>query len=202
MEETSTKHVIRKRMAEIRRRLSPEQCARWSESVRRRLENMPAYKSCADLLTYVDSRDNELATINMITDALAKGRPVWIPISRPRGVLEWSLLGDLGTLARGRFDILEPKPGTERIGLPPQCGVVLVPGIAFSEAGQRIGHGAGYYDRFLARHDGPRIGLAYERQMVAAFETESFDIAMDYIVTEDRVLICTMGRASGWSWGG
>lgn len=68
--------------------------------------------------------------------------------------------------------------------------VFCVPGLAFDAAGNRLGHGAGYYDRLLAgaRQDATRVGITLERRMVTAVPHESHDVRMDVVVTERRVL--------------
>ena len=71
--------------------------------------------------------------------------------------------------------------------------VVLVPGVGFDDAGSRIGHGAGYYDRFFARcfaleHDPRRLGIAHDLQLVTLPEPEPWDVAMHEIITPTKVL--------------
>jgi 5-formyltetrahydrofolate cyclo-ligase len=70
-----------------------------------------------------------------------------------------------------------------------QVDVVLVPGIAFTLDGDRLGQGGGWYDRFLAgvRSTCTTIGVGFEIQIVDAVPIETHDIALDAIVTERRV---------------
>ena len=68
--------------------------------------------------------------------------------------------------------------------------VWLVPGLAFDPTGHRLGHGMGYYDRLLARA-GPgarRVGVTLERRIFPAIPSDRFDVPMDLVVTEDRVI--------------
>lgn len=60
----------------------------------------------------------------------------------------------------------------------------LVPGVGFSEQGQRLGRGKGFYDRFLETHEGIKIGLAWSGQIKEDIPVESHDCHMDFIVTE------------------
>ena len=68
---------------------------------------------------------------------------------------------------------------------------MIAPGIAFDEYGWRIGAGAGFYDRFLAKIPWvSRIGLAFEAQMVSGVPHNDLDERLDMIVTEKRVIRC------------
>ncbi len=66
--------------------------------------------------------------------------------------------------------------------------VVLVPGIAFDTSFNRIGYGVGYFDRFLNETDALKIGICYDMQIVPKIDAELYDIAMDMLVTESRVI--------------
>lgn len=65
--------------------------------------------------------------------------------------------------------------------------LIVVPGIAFDKRGYRIGFGKGYYDRFLSDYTGIKVGFAYDFQVLESIPHESWDIAMNYIVTEKKV---------------
>jgi len=66
----------------------------------------------------------------------------------------------------------------------------LVPGVAFTETGVRVGRGKGYYDRYLHNHSGLKIGLCFEFQILSELPREDHDVLMDYLVTEKRVICC------------
>jgi 5-formyltetrahydrofolate cyclo-ligase len=62
----------------------------------------------------------------------------------------------------------------------------MVPGVAFTREGARMGHGKGYYDKLLehVRPDAPLVALAFECQLFAEIPTQDHDVFMDKIVTE------------------
>lgn len=64
----------------------------------------------------------------------------------------------------------------------------LIPGIAFSSDGFRIGYGKGYYDRLLKDYQGIKIGVCENNRIISASFKESHDISMDFLVTEDRII--------------
>jgi 5-formyltetrahydrofolate cyclo-ligase len=90
-------------------------------------------------------------------------------------------------LLRGRLGILEPSPQAPLI----RPDIVLVPLAAFDRSGHRIGYGAGHYDRSLAQLRGTReiiaIGLAFAVQQIEAVPALPHDVALDYVLTEDRL---------------
>jgi 5-formyltetrahydrofolate cyclo-ligase len=84
-----------------------------------------------------------------------------------------------------------PEPPTWARSVPAESiDLFLVPGLAFDAAGGRLGRGGGHYDATLAAMPlrAPRIGLAFEAQIVPEVPREAHDVALDAVVTEDRVL--------------
>ena len=67
---------------------------------------------------------------------------------------------------------------------------VIVPGLAFTAAGDRLGQGGGWYDRFLStvRTDCTKIGVCFAEQIVDALPIEAHDVAMDHVVTDRGVV--------------
>ncbi len=84
------------------------------------------------------------------------------------------------------------QPGRPCWTPPGQIEVVLVPGLAFDEDGRRLGWGGGHYDRLLARlnNDCPRIGMAWEWQIVERVPVREHDANVHWIMTDKRLLAC------------
>jgi 5-formyltetrahydrofolate cyclo-ligase len=78
---------------------------------------------------------------------------------------------------------------------PSAVDVVIVPGLAFTPGGRRLGQGGGWYDRFLARIRGDclTIGVGFDVQVVDALPIEPHDVTLDLVVTESGVV----GRSAG-----
>jgi 5-formyltetrahydrofolate cyclo-ligase len=74
--------------------------------------------------------------------------------------------------------------------VPAWPDVVIVPGLAFTVDGDRLGQGGGWYDRFLSntRAGCTTIGVGFDMQVVGSLPTEPHDIALDYVVTDRRVV--------------
>lgn len=79
----------------------------------------------------------------------------------------------------GAFGIMEP---TGRICPPEAIDFILVPGMAFDAAGNRMGRGRGYYDRYLARCRAFKAGICLSYQFVASVPHEEHDITMDIVI--------------------
>lgn len=184
------KATLRKEFLEKRRALSLEDILRWSNEIRRQLITLPELQTADALLTYVSSKDNEVDTWMIIQWALNRQIQVFVPKTIPGRQLTWHRLFALSDLRRNRFGILEPDSQVSEPIPPSPSAPVLVPGIAFTPKGFRIGYGAGYFDRFLATHNGRRIGLAFDFQLIEEFPVDEHDIPVEMVVTEKRVITC------------
>jgi 5-formyltetrahydrofolate cyclo-ligase len=92
-------------------------------------------------------------------------------------------------LVRGPFSALEPPAGAPEIPHA-EVGCVLVPAVAFSEDGLRLGRGGGFYDATLSTMPAAvRVGLAFDFQIVPRLPREAHDVPMDAVFTERRALL-------------
>ena len=85
-------------------------------------------------------------------------------------------------LVSGAFGIMEPKGGDTV--LPHEIDVVLVPGVAFTKSGARMGRGKGFYDKYLSQKEfrGLKIGVCYNEQIVDELPVEPHDVRMDSVI--------------------
>ncbi len=100
--------------------------------------------------------------------------------------LEFRECGAAGLLVAGPWDLLEPDPARCGLVEPGEIDLICVPGLAFTEAGMRLGRGGGFYDRFLRRlrPGALKIGVCFKAQLVPEIPHEPHDIAVDRVVTE------------------
>ncbi len=130
----------------------------------------------------------------LIERALGAGKTVTLPrfdagSQTYRPVVVRSLERDL---REGKFGVMEPVESCVEIGMG-AIDQILVPGVAFDDAGRRLGRGVGYYDRILEGVVGDRVGIAFDWQMTERVPEESHDVRMDRIVTPSRYLLCKEG---------
>jgi 5-formyltetrahydrofolate cyclo-ligase len=105
-------------------------------------------------------------------------------VSYPRcegKALSFHVVSALSELLPGRFGIREPRTGLT----PERLDLIVVPGLAFTAAGHRLGHGAGFYDRFLSALPPTtvKIGVCFEFQLLPEIPHESHDALVDAVVT-------------------
>lgn len=111
------------------------------------------------------------------------------PVGEPLTVHE---LG--GPLEVHRYGYSQPTAAAAQVD-PGDLDCVLVPGLAFDVSGNRLGHGAGYYDRLLGRvrNDIPLVGIVPHQLVVEALPTEPHDVAMTHLATQSGVDVVTVG---------
>ena len=94
-----------------------------------------------------------------------------------------------GPLVPGPFGIPEPDPLHSRLLPPEELDAVLVPCVGFDAEGNRLGHGGGYYDRYLRRcPQTAAILTAFETQRLERVPREEHDLSFSVLVTENGVL--------------
>ncbi len=189
------KKQIRDEILKLRSSLSHEEVADKSKKIFRKLLEMDIYLKSKIIMCYMDFR-NEVATREFIETSLLKGKRVMLPLvgkdADDNKVIIPCEIKDLDSdLEKGVLGILEPKKECKRLSNPEDIDFIVVPGIAFDLFKNRIGYGAGYYDRFLktTREDCLKVGIAFELQVLEEIKTEEHDVPLNVIITEKRVII-------------
>ncbi|MEM4554912.1 MAG: phosphoribosylglycinamide formyltransferase [Candidatus Anstonellaceae archaeon] len=155
-----------------------------------RFLRLKEFEDAKRVLLYA-AKGSEVHTDGIINSALSLGKEVVLPVTdKEKHELELYRIKSLEELSAGAFGILEPKKIPERKVEPSGIDLAVIPGIGFDLQGHRIGYGKGYYDKLLPHIKGKKIGLAYEVQVVERLPVEPHDVAVDMIVTEERVIEC------------
>ncbi len=135
------------------------------------------------------SKEPEVRTMPLLCSLLAQGKKLVLPIIQKEDrTLRLSYVTSPAGLTPSTFGVPEPIHCEEPANAS-TIEVAIVPLIGFDRQGNRIGYGAGYYDRFFSDHPGiPSIGLAFSVQECPQIPTERFDHRLDYIVTEREII--------------
>lgn len=153
------------------------------------LTDLEIYKRSKTIFTYV-SINEEINTRTFIKEALKLGKIVAVPKTY-KGSKEMKavVIKSLEDLELSRFNLLEPKKDNEVLEKE-EIDLIVVPGAVFDLSLNRIGYGGGYYDRFLKdiKFKNNKIALAYDFQVLDKIEVEDYDIKMDLLITEKRIL--------------
>lgn len=179
------KNELREAMKSERRSLSPEFIKAASGNISDTIIHLPCLKNAKHIMIYL-SAFKEPDTFKLIEILLGDGKEISVPISNTdTSTITPSLLKSLDALKKGAYGIYEPE---EIICVPTDTiDIALIPGIAFSKAGDRLGFGKGYYDRFLEEFGGVKIGIGYDFQICDTIPVSEHDIKMDMIITEKRI---------------
>ena len=187
-----TKEAIRKELLEKRSTLSDTDVHKMSTRIHEYLFESTIFYQAKQIMTYL-SYPKEVQTDNLVSKALNLQKKVSIPVcvKEERDLIP-SLIPDLTLVEQGYFGLREPKKEWIDPVAVDQLDLIIVPGVAFNLQGNRIGHGKGYYDRFLAKvpNHVPKIALAYQFQVLRkSWNVDSWDVPVDGILTEEGWLI-------------
>jgi 5-formyltetrahydrofolate cyclo-ligase len=133
---------------------------------------------------YSPLRDEPDWTVALADQDLSLAFPYWLS----DGEMEFKQAKGHELATDESFGVKMGEPQKDHPTVVPE--VFLVPGVAFTETGVRLGRGKGYYDRYLENHSGLKIGLCFEFQILSELAREDHDVLMDYLVTEKRVICC------------
>ena len=147
----------------------------------------PRYSGVRTIFSYRGTWDE--VNVDAFNDwAEVQGYRVAYPISLPKGIMKAAVPAEENAWHRAAYGILEPVMENSKILEPEDIDLVIVPCVAFDEYGNRCGHGAGYYDRFMAcMPPESLIMVAFEAQRLEKLITEETDIPVPTIVTETGI---------------
>jgi 5-formyltetrahydrofolate cyclo-ligase len=184
------KEGLRRRMSAIRDGLTEEEKQTLDERIRRLFTEWDLYREASALFCYVSFR-SEIDTAPLIDGALREGKVVAVPRvdGATRRMGAYVISSRERDLEPGHYGILEPVSSCRELSHG-ELDLILVPGLAFTRSGHRLGYGGGYYDRFLQHVEGktPSCSLAYERLVLDRLPLKNYDIPVDYVITESGII--------------
>jgi len=187
------KEQFRRYILRLRDRQSTRDIEQKSMEIMDQVLHVNEYVRARGIACYV-SKDSEVDTRRLIRKALDGQRRVLVPVVKKGDIdLFFSEIKDLGKeLAPGSFNIPEPRPEYLRPESLDAVDVLLVPGIVWDKEGYRLGWGRGYFDRVLKTlpEHVRSIGLSFNLQFVNRVPRDQFDLPVNTVVTESRVVRC------------
>ncbi len=117
---------------------------------------------------------------------LSKNKSVYFPrCEKESNEMHFYKVDNIAELEIGAYNIREPKSKSKKFDCANSVNsLCLVPGLAFSKNGARLGRGKGYYDKYLENYKGICIGLCFKEQILEHLPTDEFDFYMNYVISD------------------
>ncbi len=176
----TNKRAIRAEMKQKNRALGAEQRNTAADSIFRQVATLPAFQAAKCVAVFCALPDEPPTTEILRQWSLSKR----IIVPRVEGDSMRFFDYDPQTQQIGAFGIEEPAENA-RLCPPAEIDLIVVPGVAFTADGKRLGRGRGYYDKYLSQPDfhASRIGVCYHHQLIDDLPTEPHDIFMELVVS-------------------
>ena len=173
------KKELRAQIRALKRAMTEEQIVEASARLGELFAASAQYKEAKTIYGYLPY-NQEVRTVPMLEQALRDGKRVAVPKCYGNE-MRFIYMDDLSKVAPGYADI--PEPIADEPVADDKTALVLMPGMAFTKNGDRMGYGGGFYDKFLAAEpEHPTVALCYAFQMVESLPTEEYDIPVDCVL--------------------
>lgn len=158
-----------------------------SISITENIASLPIWEKCSKLFLYISFKD-EVITDNLIDLAEKEGKEVYAPLINGKEMGFYRIDNiPKEQLVTNRMGILEPPEGLDEY-FPDDRSIMIVPGLAFTPNGDRMGRGGGYYDKYITNNRViNRIAITFELQIRDNIPTEYWDKKVDIVVTERHI---------------
>ena len=146
---------------------------------------LPEYARARTVMAFAGT-DREIDTAPLLARILSDGKRLALPLCTGPGRMEARLVSDPARLRPGAYGIMEPEADWPRVP-PDMVDLVVVPCAACDRSGRRLGHGGGYYDRYLAAYEGAAVLVCPEALVAERVPQGPFDRPVPILVTEKAV---------------
>ena len=183
------KKGLRREILKIRNNISMNIREKQDKLIYDKFINSELYKNANNLFIYV-SFGSEVNTHKIIEKAIKDNKNVYVPKTYvDKREMAAVKIHSLDELIVDSYGILEPK-NVDKINVSKEFDLIIMPGVAFDISGNRIGYGAGYYDKYISSNNKQyvKVALAYDEQIVDTIEKEGHDIKVDYIINSKKFI--------------
>ena len=186
------KKTLRRRFSSVRRDI-PDKAAK-DAAITERILSLSEVRKADTILLFSPIRsefDCSRLTEAFLSSCSISGRPVTaLPRCGENGIMTFHVITSFDDLSSGAYGIKEPGEDLPEADCSGKT-VCIVPGLAFTPSGGRLGYGGGYYDRFLSQHkDIYTIAPVYEALVTDELPLAEHDIKINKLVTEERTVLC------------
>lgn len=187
----NNKKAIRKQMRQALTELPKPLYEDYSYKIAKTIYEDQDWKQ-AKVIGITISKQPEVDTYQIIRHAWEMGKEVVIPKCYPKdNKLSFRTLSEFSQLESVFYGLLEPIEEQTIEKLPENIDLLIVPGLAYTKEGYRVGFGGGYYDRYLADFSGKTISLAFNFQVIPQIFIEKHDVPVSKIITNHEVIKTT-----------
>lgn len=143
----------------------------------------------ANVIGITISKEPEVDTYQIIRKAWELGKEVVAPKCDPKGkTISFYKITEFSQLESVFYGLFEPITEKTIEMKPDDINLLIVPGLAYTRKGFRLGFGGGYYDRYLMNFNGKTVSLAFHFQVIPQVPVEKHDIPVSKIITNEEVI--------------
>ena len=188
------KQQLRADLLERRRKHDQKFIITQSDKMAEHLFAWASYQQANTIMLFLSMPD-EPSMMKILEHAWRQGKTVCVPHMRQEfGVMDAAMIDNMDGLVRGRFNLLVPDPIHFKLIDPKSIDLIVVPAVAYDHEGNRLGMGAGYYDRFIPQASkAVLIGAIWSSQMVDYVPSNQYDQPVHYLLREDGIIPCGTG---------
>ena len=178
-----TKKEARQQVKEWMKKLDKNYIEKADQSIFEQVKELKEFQEAKTIFCYA-SMENEVDTWPLVALALDQGKTVGVPLCIGKGIMEVRQIKTLADFEKGAYGIMEPSKQCKVLPKE-QIDMAVIPCVGADREGRRLGHGAGFYDRFLDGVTFPKILVCYKELMMDQVPTEEHDILMDQVICDE-----------------
>lgn len=176
------KQQLRRTMRTLETQLSEKYKTAADRAIAAHLLAMPEYLAAETVFCFVGTA-KEIDTRRILEESLAAGKRLCVPLCISKGVMELRQITSLDQLSAGAYGIAEPPADAPIVPID-DVDFSVLPCTTCNHAGQRLGKGGGYYDRFLSHYRGGSVLLCREKLIREEIPVEPHDYPVPWVLTE------------------
>lgn len=177
-----TKKEARQQIKEKIKKLDKIYKKEADRSIFEQVKDLKEYQEANTIFCYASMKD-EVDTWELMKLAIKQGKTVGVPLCIGKGIMEVRKITTLKDFEEGAYGIMEPSKSCPVLDKE-EIDMAVIPCVSADKDKRRLGHGAGFYDRFLEGSKFPKILLCYGELLMDKVPTEEHDILMDQVICE------------------